>query len=238
MAPWTCTYTAPSPNVPSPNPVVVKAASAADPSKFETASVTVTTALICESGNESVLNGQYAFNLIGYNKAGFTAVVGSISVDGHGNITAGEADTNGGLGLHTASAISAGSYSVGEDNHGCARIVTGFGTLNTRFDLGAISSGKATQGRIMEFDPATSSAFIASGQILQQNTDDFSAGLNGGYVHLMTGFDSTAISGSIYYPEGDGSLVTVFTRIVEMAQVAAPLLLGSHIATSQGVTAY
>jgi hypothetical protein len=201
-APWKCTYTAPPLNVPSPNPVVIEVASVADPSKFQTANVTVTTAGICESGNESVLNGQYAFNLIGYNNLGFTAVVGSITVDGHGNITAGEADTNGGLGLHNASAISAGSYSVGADDRGCARIVTGFGTLNTRFDLGAISFGKATQGKIIEFDPATSSAFIASGQILQQNPADFSAGLNGGYVHLMTGFDSTPISGSIYYPKG------------------------------------
>jgi hypothetical protein len=190
VAPWKCTYTAPPLNVPSPNPAVIKVASAADPSKFKTASVTVVTAGVCESGNESVLKGQYAFSLTGYNSHGFTAVVGSITVDGAGTITEGEADTNGGLGLHNASAISAGTYSVGADNRGCATIVTGFGTLNTRFDLGAISSGKTTQGQIMEFDPATSSAFIATGQILRQTPANFSAGLSGSYVVQDVGVDA------------------------------------------------
>jgi hypothetical protein len=41
-APRTCTYTAPPVNVPSPNPAVIKVASAADPSKYKTANVTVT----------------------------------------------------------------------------------------------------------------------------------------------------------------------------------------------------
>ena len=41
-APRTCTYTAPPVNVPSPNPAVIKVASAADPGKYKTANVTVT----------------------------------------------------------------------------------------------------------------------------------------------------------------------------------------------------
>ena len=40
-APFTCTYTAPSSAAPSPNPAVVKVASAADPAKNKTANVTV-----------------------------------------------------------------------------------------------------------------------------------------------------------------------------------------------------
>jgi hypothetical protein len=43
-APFTCTYTAPASAVPSPNPAVIEAASVADPSKYQTASVTVTSA--------------------------------------------------------------------------------------------------------------------------------------------------------------------------------------------------
>ena len=42
VAPLTCTYTAPAANVPTPNPAIIKVASAADPTKFQTASVTVT----------------------------------------------------------------------------------------------------------------------------------------------------------------------------------------------------
>ena len=39
----TCKYTAPPVNVPSPNPAVIKVASAADPGKYKTAKVTVIT---------------------------------------------------------------------------------------------------------------------------------------------------------------------------------------------------
>ncbi len=42
VAPLTCKYTAPPVNVPSPNPAVIKVASAADPGKYKTANVTVT----------------------------------------------------------------------------------------------------------------------------------------------------------------------------------------------------
>ena len=42
VAPLTCTYTAPAANVPSPNPAVIKVVSVADPTKFQTAKVTVT----------------------------------------------------------------------------------------------------------------------------------------------------------------------------------------------------
>ena len=41
-APLTCKYTAPPVDVPSPNPAVIKVASAADPGKYKTANVTVT----------------------------------------------------------------------------------------------------------------------------------------------------------------------------------------------------
>jgi hypothetical protein len=42
VAPLNCTYTAPATAVPSPNPAVIKVVSVADPSKYKTASVTVT----------------------------------------------------------------------------------------------------------------------------------------------------------------------------------------------------
>ena len=155
---------------------------------------------VCESGNESVLKGQYAFILSGYNSSGFNTVVGSMTANGAGHIAGGEVDMNStGASSATNSTISAypaSYYSVGADNRGCATIVTASGaTFTTRFELGGISSGTAAQGRIIEFDPASSSAFIASGQISQQTTSttpsasNFSA-LKGGYVYLLTGEDS------------------------------------------------
>jgi hypothetical protein len=202
VAPLTCTYTAPPLNVPNPNPAVIKVASAADPSKFATASVTVTTAGVCESGNESVLNGQYAFNLIGYKANGFTARVGSFTADGAGHITGGELDHNSAGGSSGTITLSPSTYTVGADNRGCVTFTATAETFTTRFDLGVISSGTATQGRIMEFDPPTSSAFIATGEILKQTPSNFSGGLNGGYVHLLTGWDTTNIASSFYAPNG------------------------------------
>lgn len=176
-----------------PYSFTVKVVDSASASRTQALSITIDAASssVCESGSESLLNGQYAFSLEGFNGNGFTAVVGSFTANGSGGITGGEADTNGGFGLHTAGALSSSTYTVGADNRGCATIVTSFGTLTTRFSLGGITSGKATQGSIIEFDAPTSSAFIASGKIYQQNASTFSTTLSGGYVAFFTGWDST-----------------------------------------------
>ena len=134
--------------------------------------------------------GQYAFSLRGYNGVGFLALVGSFTADGTGKITAGEADTNGVLGAQNGNLIiSASSYSVGSDNRGCATLATPFGTFFTRFAVGAVSAGVATQGRIIEFDNPGASAYIAAGQILQQSSSTFTSPLTGGYSLRTAGWD-------------------------------------------------
>ena len=133
--------------------------------------LTVTANTACtDSGSESLLKGQYAFSLSGFNPSGYLAVVGSITADGTGKITAGEVDSNGALGVQTAVSINTAlsSYSVGSNHLGCATIVTSFGTFNTRLRLGSIASNVATEGRMIEWDAANSSAYIATGRILQQ----------------------------------------------------------------------
>ncbi len=146
----------------------------------------------CESsGNDAVLAGPYVFSLSGFSNSGFLAVVGSFTADGSGNITSGEADTNGFLGAQHGNIISAGSsYSVGMDNRGCATLATSFGTFVTRFMLGSLSSNLATRGRIIEWDSPSSSAYIAAGQLLLQSSSTFAGGLNGSYVFRNIGWDS------------------------------------------------
>ncbi len=190
------TFEAPN-AIPSPATFNITATSQADPTQSASVSVTITAAvaLACGSGNESILSGQYAFQLKGFDHNGFRGVVGSITVDGSGHITAGELDMNStGATAATHSTISASpasSYSVGLDNRGCATIVTASsGTFKTRFDLGVISLNTATEGQIMEFDPANSSAFAATGQIFKQNPADFLVLEGGAYVHLLTGWDA------------------------------------------------
>jgi hypothetical protein len=161
---------------------------------FQQLSITTnaTAAACSSSGNNSLLVGQYAFSLRGYNDVGFLTVVGSFTADGNGNITAGEADSNGVLGPLNGNLItSASSYSVGADNRGCATFATPFGTFFTRFALGSISAGVAIQGRIIEFDNPSTSAYIASGQILQQNPSSFITALTGSYTLRTAGWDSS-----------------------------------------------
>jgi hypothetical protein len=153
--------------------------------------LTVAEALACtDSGNESLLSGQYAFSLSGFNPSGYLAVVGSFTADGTGKITAGEADTNGALGPLTSTIDpSTSSYSVGSNHLGCATIATSFGTFNTRLSLGSIASSVATEGRMVEWDAPTSSAYIATGHILQQTASSFSGGLSGSYAFERVGVD-------------------------------------------------
>ena len=172
----------------------VEVADTSSPQETSTQPLSITinaaAAACSSSGNNSLLAGQYAFSLRGYNGAGFLAVVGSFTADGNGDITAGEADTNGVLGAQNGNLItSASSYSVGPDNRGCATLATPFGTFYTRFALGAVSAGVATQGRIIEFDNPGASAYIAAGQILQQNATAFLSPLTGSYALRTAGWD-------------------------------------------------
>jgi hypothetical protein len=154
-------------------------------------------AMACaSSGNNGVLSGPYAFSLSGFNNDGFVTVVGSFTADGTGKITAGEADTNGVLGGQSGGLITAASsYSVGLDNRGCATLATPFGAFVTHFSLGAIASNTAAGGRIIEWDSPSASAYIASGQLLRQDSSSFTAGLEGGFVFRTVGWDPTPTGG-------------------------------------------
>lgn len=172
----------------------VQATDISTPQETATQSLSITLnaapAACTSTGNNSVLTGQYAFSLRGYENTGFLAVVGSFTADGNGNVIAGEADTNGVLGAQNGSLIlSSSSYSVGPDNRGCATLATPFGTFFTRFALGTISAGVASQGRIIEFDDPGAAAYIAAGQILQQNSSAFIIPLTGNYGLRTSGWD-------------------------------------------------
>ena len=177
-------------------PFTVQVADNSIPFQTATQNLSITVnagvAACTSTGNSSVLQGQYAFSLRGYNSDGFVAVVGSFTADGSGNITAGAADTNGVLGAQTGNLISsASSYSVGSDNRGCATLATPFGTFYTRFALGGVSAGIATQGRIIEFENPGASAYVASGPLARQNPVAFLSGLSGSYDRQTSGWDPT-----------------------------------------------
>lgn len=178
--------------------VMVQDAGPAPSTQTQALSITIDDAPeACDSsGNNAVLSGSYAFNLSGYTSTGFVTVVGSFTADGTGKITAGEADTNGVLGALQGNLSTTGSsYSVGPDNRGCATLATSFGTFVTRFTLGAIASNVATAGRMIEWASPSTSAYVASGQLLRQTASSFAGGLSGSYVTHSLGWDTSSQGG-------------------------------------------
>ncbi len=199
------TYDAPA-AVPSPATFNVTATSAADTSKSASVSVTITsaTAACSDSGSESLLKGQYAFVLSGFSDSGFLAAVGSFTADGAGKITAGILDSNGAL-VQTGASIdpTRSSYSVGANHLGCATIVTSAGTFTTRLSVGGITSGVATQGRVVEWDTTSGSNYLSAvGQIRQQTVPTNVP--SGNFV-----YENTGVYGTNQYRTGVLGMVTI-----------------------------
>ena len=190
------TYTAPasSPALPS---VIVRATSVEDATKSGVATVSLTTSsgsVPCGagSGSESLLNGQYAFLLHGFDSNGDMAILGSFTADGTGKITGGEVDRSfieSGVSINP----SGSSYAVSPDHRGCLVLAKSDNTTTYyRFALGSINgSGIALAGHIIEFDDPNGSGQRAAGTIRLQDPSSFSASqFKGNYVIGLLGRDS------------------------------------------------
>jgi Putative Ig domain len=158
-----------TPNATGTTSFTVKATDSATPTPqtaTQNLSITVNAAPTCVSGgSESLLSGQYAFLLKGFDNgtgAGETspqpALIGGVltfnGTNNNGLITAGAVDMNLNSGVQTNLAVTSGSYGVGSDHRGCMVITTSAGTQNYRFSLGSISSGVASTGHVIDFDSA------------------------------------------------------------------------------------
>jgi len=127
--------------------------------------------------NNSLLQGQYAFEFAGQNSGGFLTAVGSFTADGQGNISAGLEDVNNGFGVQSLTLT--GTYSIGSDRRGTAFINTSAGPATWVFTM--VSSAHAL---LIRFDNFAT----ASGAIDQQDTAAFSASaLQGNYVFGLSG---------------------------------------------------
>jgi hypothetical protein len=187
------TYTAPA-SVPAGNTVTITATSTADSGKSVMAIITITAAsAACPSGSETFLNGQYAILLRGFDSSGPVGIGATFDADGAGHIAklVGLEDINssGSSGVQNLSITSgSSSYSVGSDHRGCLTIVNSAGTTQKfRFSLGAISSGVASNGHIIEFDNTGSNT---AGVLRKQDLTAFSnAQISGNYAFGVSGPD-------------------------------------------------
>jgi len=190
----TVTYTPPV-SVPAgdgQNFPTITATSTANPAVMDSFSFNIVDGT-CGTGNETVLNGQYAFLLRGGSATGgYNAMVGSFSADGSGNITDGLQDINRSTGVLTNLTLT-GSYSVGPDNRGCVTLTnSNGGTAAFRIALGTISGGTATQGAITGFVDTTGQNPRLTGILKQQNlTNLTSSTFSGTYAFGYDGMDST-----------------------------------------------
>ena len=110
----------------------------------------------CGKGSESLLNGQYALSLSGFDASGPTGLLGSFTANGSGGITAGTLDINSGgsSGVQSNLSITTGSssYSIGADHRGCLTLAAPGVTRSFRFAVSLITSGVAAGARVIEFD--------------------------------------------------------------------------------------
>lgn len=187
-------------------------------------STTANLSIIVGSASLAELNGQYAFVVSGFD----SALAGSITLDGKGNITGGTED----VAAPTTSLSGAdlnivgGTYTVGSDQRGTLRYTDSNGTTFTfAFSLGAISSGVATQGQMIEFD---SNPLEMSGQLALQDPTAFSlSALSGPFIMELPGWDPSnqmpdvvvgsgtvsagAISNGLFDSNDDGTVKTAQT---------------------------
>jgi len=176
------------------------------------------------SGN-SILNGNYAFLLAGYDPNGSAYdIIGDFKADGAGNISSGNADANG-VSFAASSKLEqnytfSGTYSIGStDDRGTANwtnsstSTTGLPATSTYcFAADTVTSGVAYSGRIIEAD---GSGFMLTGFFQIQNPSNFNnAALSSGYAFGVQGFtpggtppSRTALIGQVAM-NGSGSVTS------------------------------
>ena len=196
------TYRAPA-NVPAFPVVTITATSVEDTTKSGSATITITTpsgaACGAGSGNESLLKGQYAFLLNGFDSISQVTMAGSFTADGAGKVTAGEEDFNSASSVQTDVTLdpTASFYAVGPDHRGCLGIaISGGATTYFRFALGSINASNiAASGHIIRFDDTAGSGTRVAGTMRLQDASSFSASqFKGNYVLGLLGAGSGRVA--------------------------------------------
>ncbi len=157
--------------------------------------------------NNAKLVGNYVF---GFSGIGVTqsaaAMAGDWTMDGQGNITRGEVDSNDGLSLLQDTAVSSGSYTVGSNGKGTLQLTSGaYGTQ--KFVFYVVNN---TDLKMLESDVFSSTAPLLSGEVFQQKPGPYSlASLSGAYVFTLGGIDSAGSptgSGGVFTADGNANV--------------------------------
>ena len=191
------TYQAPA-SISMPEAATVTASAAADVTKTASLGITVNVGnAACDSGNESKLNGSYAFLFQGFNSKGYVAIAGQFTADGRGKIMGGQEDvttatsTTGTNPIQLNAANS--SYSLGSDNRGCLALASSSGTTNFRFSAGSSNGAVFTKGSLVEFDDSSGTGQRGAGILRLQDSSAFStSSFTGNFAFGGSGVNSSA----------------------------------------------
>jgi hypothetical protein len=220
-------YTAPA-TIPNGNTVTITATATADPTKFISGTITITS-----PGQVALLNGQYTFLVTGQDDTGFYTAAGSLKADGAGDITGGEEDY---INIYTIdtgpSPILGGSYQIGSDGRGSITLKlqnASIGQSGTQ--TMSISVVTSQHILITEFDTSATS----SGSLNRQTTTSLSSG---GYSFAFTGLDITPLAtlnpplpmslGGVMTADGAGNLSGVSMDVIDNGQVSSKSGSGTY----------
>jgi hypothetical protein len=174
-------------------PVTITATSNTDNTQVASAST------IVQVASPALLQGQYAFVLEGYASYG---MVGSIVLDGEGNVVSGEADGSAN-GFYTGVPSVTGTYTLDPTGHGILALSLNdsdcCGTLAQTHAITCVSTlpsaGVCSHLLISEADQFNGLTLGGVGSMdLQASAPDFSAAqVSGGYSFSLIGFSAAAV---------------------------------------------
>jgi hypothetical protein len=234
------TYTTPA-SVPQSNLIVIKATSVADNTKSASTLLTVYQA----GTNNNLLNGQYSFLLTGLDSPGSYAIAGSVTLDGSGNVSAGELDVVDAVPANAQVGVPVtGTYAIDATNHGSMTLNYTFNNLAyfVNFSFVATSGSHAA---IVETDGGAT----ASGTLdLQSAGPNFSLSqIAGNYSFTLSGEDiprlTPQVQGGIFSLNASGSITNgtidsndngTFVSGAFQATATAPDSHGRGTVTSNG----
>ncbi|HEX8815559.1 MAG TPA: putative Ig domain-containing protein, partial [Terriglobales bacterium] len=142
-----------------------------------------------QTSNNAKLNGNYAFQVTGFDPSGIFQAVGSFVADGSGGISDLFIDTNDPTGPTTNTTALSGTYAIGSNNLGLLCFNPSGNVCERAFALSMSADGNA---RIIEFDDTTGGGTRNSGVLLKQDSSAFStASISGNYAFGFVGADSS-----------------------------------------------
>ena len=228
-------YRAPA-TVPARFTVTVRATSVQNTAKSGTVALTVTAT--CPA-NLGLLNGSYGLLLQGFDLGSgkALAMVGSMTADGCGGITAGWLDF--GPTPSGAAVAVTGSYTIGTDRRGTLTLGAGSSGKTFAIALGQVNGGVAERVGVAVSGPGTgtfASVWSGSGTAWRQDPNAFALGpIAGDYAYLLNGWTVAgvrkAIGGTVTLA-ASGSFISA---LQDENQFGVPVTVGRTWTGSAGV---